>query len=427
MKMNRLTIAVLVASVGLGLVPGLQNVAGAAVFTQCPGDTNGDAVLTNQERNSAHIPANVKCMHLTGGDGFIKMADGYPQYIFGFSDVTGTLPSQVMNKGLLAANFPAPTIVFNQEDIAYVNLTNVTMVKRPDLADGHSVHYHGFPQAASVFDGVPESSVAIREGSTFTYFYKNKEPGTYMYHCHVEAAEHMHMGMLGNLYVKPAQNNLADGTTFPNGFVHRNQTTGNPATRINYQYAYNDNDGSTRYDVEAALQLSGFDHNYHDNEVNVQPFSFADMREDYPMINGRGYPDTKNPAPLTTPVDEDGVSINNNNQSQKVSALVTVGVNKKLLLRVSNLSVTRYYTVTVLGLPMKVIANGGKQLRGPTGLDTAYNTTSLTLGGGESADVLIDTTGITPGRYFLYTTNLNYLSNRDEDFGGMMTEIVVTN
>ena len=29
------------------------------------------------------------------------------------------------------------------------------------------------------------------------------------------------------------------------------------------------------------------------------------------------------------------------------------------------------------------------------------------------------------GTYFLYTTNLNFLSNNQEDQGGMMTEIVV--
>jgi len=29
------------------------------------------------------------------------------------------------------------------------------------------------------------------------------------------------------------------------------------------------------------------------------------------------------------------------------------------------------------------------------------------------------------GTYFLYATNLNFLSNDAEDFGGMMTEIVI--
>ena len=45
------------------------------------------------------------------------------------------------------------------------------------------------------------------------------------------------------------------------------------------------------------------------------------------------------------------------------------------------------------------------------------------MGGGESMDVILDTTGVTPGTYFLYTTNMNYLSNDTEDFGGMMAEI----
>jgi hypothetical protein len=42
-----------------------------------------------------------------------------------------------------------------------------------------------------------------------------------------------------------------------------------------------------------------------------------------------------------------------------------------------------------------------------------------------SADVILETTDIARGTYFLYTSNLNYLSNNTEDFGGMMTEIVI--
>jgi hypothetical protein len=49
----------------------------------------------------------------------------------------------------------------------------------------------------------------------------------------------------------------------------------------------------------------------------------------------------------------------------------------------------------------------------------------VTLGGGESADIILDTAGVAPGTYFLYTTDLNNLSNNEEDFGGMMTEIVI--
>ena len=101
-----------------------------------------------------------------------------------------------------------------------------------------------------------------------------------------------------------------------------------------------------------------------------------------------------------------------------------------MLLRLSNLSVTNYYTVTALGLPMKVVGSGARHLRGPAvdgaaAKDLYYETTSVTLGGGESAEVLVDTTNVAPGTYFLYTTNLNYLSNFEQDNGGMMTEIVI--
>jgi FtsP/CotA-like multicopper oxidase with cupredoxin domain len=104
---------------------------------------------------------------------------------------------------------------------------------------------------------------------------------------------------------------------------------------------------------------------------------------------------------------------------------VTATKGERILLRLSNLSVTNYYTITAQGLPMQVVGAGARQLRGPDGKNLYYETTSVTLGGGESAEVLIDTSQVAPGTYFLYTTNLNYLSNFEQDNGGMMTEIVI--
>ena len=134
------------------------------------------------------------------------------------------------------------------------------------------------------------------------------------------------------------------------------------------------------------------------------------------------------PPPVTPVSDPDPGKV-----SQKVSSLVTATAGQKILLRLSNLSVTNLYTVTALGLPMRVVGVGAHILRGPDpdgagplkGKDLYYDTASVTLGGGEAADVIIDTAGVAPGTYFLYTTNLNYLSNNTEDFGGMMTEIVI--
>ena len=380
----------------------------AGILVQCPGDTDGSATWEGQEVRPS---ANTKCMHLGAGDGFVNMADGKSQYVFGFSDLTGLATNprdrdnavDVMVAGTLAANFPAPPIVLDEGDEFYLTLSNVGMMMRPDLFDPHTVHYHGFPQAAPIFDGVPDASISISMGSSLTYYYKVMDPGTYMYHCHVEATEHMQMGMLGNLYVRPVQ----DGTPY----VYNSKTY----TR----FAYNDGDGSTGYDLDYPIQIGSFDSAFHDASITVQPLPFALMVDDYPMLNGRGYPDTVIDGDLPAPVENGG------KVSQRESALITASPGQRVLLRISNLNVTRFYTLASLGIPMQVVGKDAKLLRGPTGMNLYYTTNSVIVGGGESVDAILDIpAGAVPGtRYFLYTTNLNYLSNSEDQFGGMMTEI----
>jgi len=383
--------------------PGLRT-----VYTQCVADTDGIDTDGDGDPND-----DVVCLHLAAGDGFVKMADGTDLYTFGFMDVTGVPDDQVMGTAMLGAEFSAPTLVFREGQKVYLSLTNVGMSMRPDLFDPHSVHFHGFPQAAPVYDGEPMASQVIAMGNTFTYFYDLVHPGTFMYHCHVEAAEHMQMGMLGQLYVQPKQNFLPDGTVL-GSFTHH---TG-------YKYVYNDGDGSTFYDVEFPIQISSFDPNFHAADLNIQPPPFAVMRDVYPMLNGRGYPDTCNPANI----------MNNRSayrgdlpdkEAQKVNAIVTATKGQKILLRISSLATTEFYTLRCLGIPMRIVGRGAEILRGPTGKNLSYTTTSVELGGGEALDAILDTAAVAPGTYYLYTTNLAHLSNNTEDYGGMMTEIVV--
>jgi FtsP/CotA-like multicopper oxidase with cupredoxin domain len=379
--------------------------AGAShINVQCPGDLNGDADWDDIVNGVAEVqPPGVECMHLTSGDGYIQMADGRMMYMFGFADATGWDPSTVMTRGILAGAYPGPIIALDEGDEFYLSLSNVGMLVRPDLFDPHTVHWHGFPEASSVFDGLPESGIAINMGATLTYYYNVQDPGTYMYHCHVEATEHMQMGMLANLYVRPAQN----GTVYeyPVG-----------SGKFYDTFVYNDGDGSTGYDVEFPIQMSSFDSAFHDASESVQPLPFALMRDDYPMLNGRGYPDTVDTVFSGPPTPE-------GDPTQVEDALIVATAGDKILLRISNISITKYFTLQSLGIPMTVVGRDAKLLRGPGGENLYYTTNSVTLGGGETNDVILDTAGIAPGTYFLYTTNLNYLANGDEEFGGMMTEI----
>ncbi len=209
-------------------------------------------------------------------------------YIFGFGEQTGTLPGDVIGDGILDAEWPGPTIELEQGEEFYLSLSNVGTVIRPDLFDPHTVHFHGFPNAASVFDGVPEVSISINMGATLTYYYNIVEPGTYIYHCHVEASEHMEMGMLANLYVHPIQDET--GCQPPATCPVAERKGGDAAAPMGY--TYNDNDGTTAWDVEKPIQVSSFDPDFHDASVFVQPLPFAHLEAKYPMINGRGYPDT---------------------------------------------------------------------------------------------------------------------------------------
>jgi FtsP/CotA-like multicopper oxidase with cupredoxin domain len=195
-------------------------------------------------------------------------------------------------------------------------------------------------------------------------------------------------------------------------------------------YAYNDGDGSTRYDVEYPIQMHGFDPSFHFVGMTFNPEGFTDMKDKYFLLNGRSYPDTVTPGPLQTQ-SADGV----NHFSQPLSSIVNIQAGQKALLRISNLNVSEYQTLASLGIPMQVIGYNAKLLRDQAGNNLYYATNSITLGGGESLDVILDASSFnsttypqlasddTPLVFYLYTPNLDHLSNDAENFGGQLTEV----
>ena len=96
---------------------------------------------------------------------------------------------------------------------------------------------------------------------------------------------------------------------------------------------------------------------------------------------------------------------------------------QKALLRISDLDVTEYQTLASLGIRMHVVGYNAKLLRDQAGNNMDYYTNSITLAGGESLDVILDSTGVPTGTYYLYTPQLDHLSNDAENFGGLMTEV----
>ena len=91
---------------------------------------------------------------------------------------------------------------------------------------------------------------------------------------------------------------------------------------------------------------------------------------------------------------------------------------------------------------MKEVGFMAKLLRDQAGMNTEFYTNSITLGGGESLDVILDASDgsciatmgagcgakLYPvGVYYLYSPQLDHLSNDAENFGGLMTEVHICN
>ena len=77
-------------------------------------------------------------------------------------------PRQIEDVGVMNGNIPAPLMAINEDDEFFLTLTNVGMIMRPDLFEQHTIHFHGYPNASSFYDGVPDASVAINIGGSFT-------------------------------------------------------------------------------------------------------------------------------------------------------------------------------------------------------------------------------------------------------------------
>jgi FtsP/CotA-like multicopper oxidase with cupredoxin domain len=263
---------------------------------------------------------------------------------------------------------------------------------RPDLFEQHTVHFHGYPNASAYYDGVPDASAAINIGGSFTYYYLAPDAGTYFWHCHITPPEHLEMGMVGQIYVRPRQNrvigNLHDALASYETAVDfeslRKRCGGdilcaapippanNAANDGTKKYAYNDGDGSTAYDVEYPIQMMGFDPNFHFVGMTFNPEAFTDLKDKYFLLNGRGYPDTVTPGALQTQA-TDGTL----HASQPLPSIINIPAGGRALLRISDLNVSEYHTLASLGIPMHVIAINARLLRAQDGTNMASRLTSF--------------------------------------------------
>lgn len=297
-------------------------------------------------------------------DGFINLPtnseicpdleDLTPIYVFGFVGGLFKVDNKIINPRLNwqnpqnwakykclkgTATIPSPMIFGEVDDDIFITLINLGMRHRLDLTDFHTVHIHG-AHVATQIDGFPETSFGVPMWEktkecppVATYYFKPMHSGTYMYHCHVEASEHIQMGMYGSLVIYPSMKSLNEagirknksGKWYFNGRLQRHI----PSTATNRNFAYEN--VCTYFDKEYVMLLSDIDSTWHNSVLTDSDFNPVDYNPDYWLVNGRAFPDTLYPHQLTSS------ESNSDTGELNYESYVHVKTGEKFLLRMINM------------------------------------------------------------------------------------------
>lgn len=266
--------------------------------------------LSNPETHGRLEP-DVRFLRKVFNNGDLVMPDGETVRFWGFEDETS------------GPTLPSPTMRVRRGQLVHVVLRPSTSV--------HTIHHHGIePDPRN--DGVGHTSFEV--GSEYTYQFRPSRAGTFFYHCHVNTALHVQMGMYGALIVDPPE---GPGRVF---------------------------EGGPRYDVERVWATSMVDPRWHEmshgaglcgGDAGLNRFD-----PKYFMINGVAHPQTRT--------------------SERVKIDARAG--QTILLRLVNAG---YFPQRYRfgGLPTEVVASDGVPLVDPFAAD------SLLLAPAERYDCLI--------------------------------------
>ena len=241
------------------------------------------------------------------------------------------------------ADIPSPILWAEVGDHLYVTLINLGM-PISGLNDPHTIHLHG-AHVATQLDGFPETSFGVPMWMenmpippVVTYFFEPEQPGTLMYHCHVEAHEHVQMGMYGALVIYPSHKSLANAgiTMNRHGWWCLDGEVQCQIPRYADHKNFAFNDIQTYFDKEYVMLLSEIDLKWHQTvQTTLQTgisFNASNFKPDFWLLNGRAFPDTLLPNTQTPDPSE-----NENLTQINYETYVHVITGQKFLLRMINM------------------------------------------------------------------------------------------
>ena len=213
---------------------------------------------------------------------------------------------------------PSPTIRVEQGDTVRIVLENTHYFP-------HTIHLHGvdhpFADAKGEGnDGVPQTSEGfVIPGQARTYDITPRQPGTFIYHCHVQTHTHLAMGLIGLLVVEENR---------PDNWV---QTLNIGAGKVRHPSKA----VREEYDQEYDLVYQAVDKELHQivqssNDPRViakrmnREYDLTDATEDYFLLNGRSFPYTLRESLLVVEPDQN-IKLRMLNAQSKLLAVHTHG------------------------------------------------------------------------------------------------------
>jgi FtsP/CotA-like multicopper oxidase with cupredoxin domain len=276
-------------------------------------------------------------------------------------------------------SIPGPTIRVTEGDRIRVILTNKTK-------DFHTLHVHG-QRKPVVMDGVPYVGQApVGPDESYTYEFTVETPGTSWYHCHVDSAHHVDMGMYGAFIVEPKREKLKYDREyvlvldeFPTGHVH-----------VHHEAGDTEMEGHEEHGV--VTEHKGEPVHEHPGEKKKRDW----------------YPETYNPyTPLFN-------AFTINGKSFPYTQPLDVREGERVRIRLINVGYEPHYIHTHAH-KFLVTHRDGLPLREQFKLDT------VEVGPGQRVDILLIADN--PGVWPIHCHRLNHVANDNVYPGGMMGHI----
>jgi plastocyanin len=275
---------------------------------------------------------------------------------------------------------PGPTIRATEGD-------RIRIIVKNETNDGeHTLHIHGQSKPV-IMEGVPFlGQKPIKKGESYTYEFTVSNLGTSWYHCHVDSAHHVDMGMHGAFIVEPKKEKLAYDREYimildewPTAHLHVHS---NPSPEP----------GHDEHGIMTLHEESPPVHEHKDEEV---------FKRDW--------------YPVTHPAHQDvydGFTINGKSFPFTEPVLVKKG--ERVRIRYINVGYQQHFMHTH-SHRFTVVARDGSYVNEPQKIDT------IGVGPGQRVDIILEANN--PGTWPFHCHRLDHVTNEHTYPGGMLTFI----